>query len=61
MYFLESKEKIRSYQFGFRKGRSTIDPAVCLEHEIRRAHTNRKSVIAVFWDVEKAHDMLWRE
>ncbi|MEQ2248006.1 hypothetical protein ILYODFUR_014904 [Ilyodon furcidens] len=36
IYFLESKKKIKCYQFGFRKGRSTTDPALCLEHEIRR-------------------------
>uniref|UniRef100_A0A3Q3AL86 Reverse transcriptase domain-containing protein n=1 Tax=Kryptolebias marmoratus TaxID=37003 RepID=A0A3Q3AL86_KRYMA len=61
MYFLESKQKIKNYQFGFRKGRSTIDPAVCLEHEIRRAQANKESVVAIFLDVEKAYDMLWRE
>ncbi|XP_013884305.1 RNA-directed DNA polymerase from mobile element jockey, partial [Austrofundulus limnaeus] len=60
IYFLESKEKIKSYQFGFRKGRSTIDLAICLEHEIRRAQVNKESVIGVFLDVEKAYDMLWK-
>uniref|UniRef100_A0A3P9PFS3 Reverse transcriptase domain-containing protein n=1 Tax=Poecilia reticulata TaxID=8081 RepID=A0A3P9PFS3_POERE len=61
IYFLESKEKIETYQFGFRKGRSTIDPALCLEHEIRRAQINKESVMAIFLDVENAYDMLWKE
>ncbi len=49
------------YQSGFRKGRVTIDPTVCLENEIRKAQINKESVIAVFLDVEKAYDMMWRE
>lgn len=38
-----------------------MDPAVRLEHEIRRAQVNRESVVAVFLDVEKAYDMMWKE
>ncbi len=38
-----------------------MDPAVCLEHEIRKAQINRESVVAVFFDIEKAYDMMWRE
>ncbi|XP_023190232.1 uncharacterized protein LOC111608691 [Xiphophorus maculatus] len=61
IYYLELKEKIKSYQFGFRKGRSTIDSALCLEYEIRRAQINKESLIAIFLDIEKAYDMLWKE
>ncbi len=32
-----------------------------LEHEIRKAQINRESVVAVFFDIEKAYDMMWRE
>ena len=30
-----------------------MDPAVCLEHDIRKAQINRESVVAVFFDIEK--------
>lgn len=38
-----------------------MDSAVCLEHEIRKAQVNKESVVAVFFDIEKAYDMMWRE
>ena len=38
-----------------------MDPAVCLEHDIRKAQINRESVVAVFFDIEKADDMMWVE
>ena len=60
-YYIESKGNITKYQSGFRRGRNTMDPAVCLEHEVRRAQINRESVVAVFFDVEKAYDMMWGE
>ncbi len=58
---LEKRGLILKYQSGFRKGRGTMDPIVCLEIEIRKAQINKESVIAVFLDVEKAYDMTWRE
>lgn len=39
-----------NYQSGFRKGTSTTDPALSLEHEIRKALINRESVVALFFD-----------
>lgn len=39
-----------NYQGGFRKGISTTDPALSLEHEIRKALINRESVVALFFD-----------
>lgn len=38
-----------------------MDPVMCLEAEIKKALSNKESVIAVFLDIEKAYDMLWRE
>jgi len=38
-----------------------MDPVVCLEDDIRKAQVNKETVAAVFFDVEKAYDMLWRE
>lgn len=57
-YCMETKGHISSYQSGFRKGRNTIDPTLCLEHEIRRAQINKGTVVAVFFDIEKAYDKL---
>uniref|UniRef100_A0A673MAK6 Uncharacterized LOC107721237 n=1 Tax=Sinocyclocheilus rhinocerous TaxID=307959 RepID=A0A673MAK6_9TELE len=58
-YLLEKRGILTKYQSGFRKGRGTMDPVVCLENEIRKAQVNKESVIAVFFDVEKAYDMMW--
>lgn len=60
-YHLEKINWFSSYQSGFRCGRGTMDPIVYLEDEIRKAFINKKSVIAVFFDIEKAYDMLWKE
>uniref|UniRef100_A0A8C2HUK7 Uncharacterized protein n=1 Tax=Cyprinus carpio TaxID=7962 RepID=A0A8C2HUK7_CYPCA len=61
MYYVENNKYLSKYQSGFRRGRNTMDPAVCLEHDIRKAQINRESVVAVFFDIEKAYDMMWRE
>uniref|UniRef100_A0A3B5QAR3 Reverse transcriptase domain-containing protein n=1 Tax=Xiphophorus maculatus TaxID=8083 RepID=A0A3B5QAR3_XIPMA len=61
VYYLNSKGYISKFQSGFRKGRSTNDPTLCLEHEIRKAQVNKESVVAVFFDIEKAYDMMWVE
>ncbi|XDV25401.1 hypothetical protein PO909_029322 [Leuciscus waleckii] len=61
VYKLESRGLITPYQSGFRNGRTTMDPVVCLENEIRKAQVNKESVLATFFDIEKAYDMLWKE
>ena len=38
-----------------------MDPVMCLETEIRKAHVDKESVMAVFFDVEKAYDIVWKE
>jgi hypothetical protein len=42
-------------------GRGTMDPVLCLEAEVRKAQVNMEIVVAVFLDVEKAYDMMWKE
>uniref|UniRef100_A0A3Q2PCB4 Reverse transcriptase domain-containing protein n=1 Tax=Fundulus heteroclitus TaxID=8078 RepID=A0A3Q2PCB4_FUNHE len=59
--YLESRKIIAPYQSGFCRGRGAIDPVLCLEDDIRKAQINKETVVAVFFDVEKAYDMLWRE
>lgn len=61
IYFLERNALLKSHQYGFRRGRSTTDPSLILENEIRKAQVNKECVVAVFFDVEKAYDMMWRE
>lgn len=61
-YILERKEIISPYQSGFRKGRSTLDAVISLETDIRKAQVNKEVVVAaIFFDIEKAYDMLWKE
>jgi len=52
VYFLEKRELITW---------GTMDPVLCLEDEIRKAQVNKETVVAVFFDVEKAYDMMWKE
>lgn len=61
VHFLETKGALVDYQSGFRKGRSTMDNVVALDYEIRRAFANKESLVAVFLDIEKAYDMMWRD
>lgn len=60
-YELEKKGMLASYQSGFRKGRNTMDSVIRLENEIRKAQANKEAIIAVFLDIEKAYDMMWKE
>uniref|UniRef100_A0A8C6LAI2 Reverse transcriptase domain-containing protein n=1 Tax=Nothobranchius furzeri TaxID=105023 RepID=A0A8C6LAI2_NOTFU len=59
--YLERNKKISLYQSGFRKERGTMDAIVYLETEIRKALINKESLVVVFFDVEKASDMVWTE
>lgn len=38
-----------------------MDSVNNLETDIRKAFINRETVVAVFFDIEKAYDMLWKE
>lgn len=53
-YVIERKNLLCSYQSGFRKGRNTMDSI------IRKAIVNKEVLVGVFFDVEKACDMLWK-
>ena len=60
MWVLESKNLLSPLQYGFRKARSTLDPLVKLETFIRSSFACRRSVLAVFFDLEKAYDTTWK-
>lgn len=38
-----------------------MDPVLILESEIRKSQINKQIVVAVFFDIEKAYGMLWKE
>ncbi|XP_069937179.1 probable RNA-directed DNA polymerase from transposon BS isoform X2 [Cherax quadricarinatus] len=60
MWHLETHNSLSASQYGFRKGRSTIDPLLRLDTYVRNAFANNHSVIAIFFDLEKAYDTTWR-
>ncbi len=60
MWHLESKNLLSPCQFGFRRARSTADPLTHIDTYIKTAFARKESVIAVFFDLEKAYDTTWR-
>ena len=57
---LEENNFINNFQSGFRRLHSTIDCLVRLESAIQETFRNFEYMIAVFLDIEKAYDMLWK-
>ncbi|GBM73855.1 hypothetical protein AVEN_60625-1 [Araneus ventricosus] len=60
VYFLETNNFLHRCQSGFRKDRSTLDNLLALETDIRLAFLQRKHLVAIFFDIEKAYDRTWR-
>ena len=60
-YLLEAKGIIKETQSGFRNKRQTLDHLARLVNEAQLCRKERKQIAAVFLDLEKAYDMLWRE
>ena len=57
--YLESENIINPFQSGFRKGRSTLDQLVRLQHDVLYAKNRGRSVVAIFLDLEAAFDLAW--
>ena len=57
-WYLEKQLKYSPTQYGFRPGRSTEDPLVKVDHQIRASLVNRKITIAVFFDLKSAFDTI---
>ena len=38
-----------------------MDAVLSLDMDIKKAMANKEAVVAVFLDIEKAYDMLWKE
>ena len=60
-WYLETHGLLCNVQSGFRRHRSTIDPIARLHDQIVRQIGNGGFVLAVFVDMEKAYDMMWRK
>ena len=59
--FLESKGIINKEQSGFRAKRQCMDQIARLISEVEKCRKQNKQTAAVFLDLEKAYDMLWKE
>ena len=59
-WFLESNDLLHPAQCGFRNKRSTKDCLMKLHDDIYKSISNRRFTVAVFLDIEKAYDMVWR-
>ena len=60
-WHLESKELLVSWQNGFRQHRSTEDQVAYIAQEIEDGYQAREHTLAVWVDMEKAFDTVWRE
>lgn len=60
MWHMESRKLIIPEQSGFRKHRSTVDNLVDIESEIHEALAIKQYCTAVFFDIRKAYDTVWR-
>ncbi|GBL90828.1 putative RNA-directed DNA polymerase from transposon X-element [Araneus ventricosus] len=60
VHYLETNNIIHPHQSGFRKSRCTLDNLLSLETDIRLAFLQKKHLVAIFFDIEKAYDRTWR-
>ena len=58
--YLENNKLLTPTQCGFRKYHSTIDHLIRLDTYIRKAFTENKVTVGVFFDLAKAYDTTWR-
>ena len=55
-WYLEQNQILLPYQFGFRSGKSLLDPLAILEHEIQMSYRTQKVTIVVLLDLAAAFD-----
>ena len=60
MWFLERNNLLSTKQCGFRRHRSTMDALTQLTSYIEQGFRGKKHTTAVFFDLEKAYDTVWR-
>jgi len=61
LYHLESKDVLTPTQTGYRQHRSVEDQLALLTQGIEDAFQEKKKVLAVFFDLSKAFDKVWKE
>ena len=59
-WLLEHDDLLSKYQSGFRKHHSTLDHVLRLETDVRKGFKFKKSTTAVFLDITRAYDMVYR-
>ena len=60
VWYLENNSLLSKFQSGFRKHHSTIDHIIRLETDIRKGYKFKKHTTAVFLDITRAYDMVFR-
>ena len=58
---MEYNKLMTNIQWGFRAHRSTLDHLRRLDTYIKQAMAERKYIVGVFFDFEKAYDTTWRD
>ena len=61
MWHLEQHQKLSPEQAGFRQNRSTEDQVTLVAQSIEDAIQDKKHTLAVWLDMEKAFDKVWRD
>ena len=61
LWFLETHDILSPTQTGYRQNRSTEDQWAYLAQEIENAFQEKKKALAVFFDLSKAFDKVWKE
>jgi hypothetical protein len=56
VYFLDINHLLSPYQFGFRKGHSTVHPLTLFMNTVSESLNKKKHSIAIFCDLKKAFD-----
>ena len=57
-YFIEKKELLTAYHYGFRKKRSTVDILAKFETDLQNSYRESKHLVAIFIDISKAYTIL---
>lgn len=60
VYFLEQNNILSQFQAGFRRGRTTNDNLIQLTNDIHYAFKNKQHLYAIFFDISKAYDQVWK-
>ena len=60
-WYLERNNMHNQYQSAFRERRKPLDHLLRLHDTVHKALANQRSVLAVFLDIEKAYDLVFKD